>query len=88
MCIAIRLKAQWNHRCTNVKNCILLICMIYTRLMNTKWYPVTMSTTLLRRWYYVNAVPTTLILSQSGSYYVVARFLSRSLVAMLQLRKF
>ena len=41
-------------------------------------YALPMSTTLLRRWYYVNAVPTTLVL----------RSYSISLVATLLLRKF
>ena len=30
-------------------------------------YALPVSTTLLRRWYYVNAVPTTLVLHQSSS---------------------
>ena len=38
-------------------------------------YALPVSTTLLRRWYYVNAVPSTLVLRQSGSYYVVTRSL-------------
>ena len=51
-------------------------------------YALPVSTTLLRRWYYVNAVPTTLVLRQSGFYYVVTMFLPRSLAATLLLRKF
>ena len=52
-------------------------------------YALPVSTTLVRRWYYVNAVPSTLVLRQSGSYvyYVVTRSLPRSLGATLLLRK-
>ena len=46
------------------------------------------SSTLVRRWYHVNVVPTTLVLRQSGSYYVVNRCLPRSLAATLLLRAF
>ena len=42
---------------------------------------IPVSTTPLRRWYYVNAVPTTLVLRQSGSYYFATRSLPRSLAA-------
>ena len=38
--------------------------------------------------YYVNSLPTTLVLRQSGSYYVVTRSLPRPLTAMLLLCKF
>ena len=37
-------------------------------------YALPVYTTLLRRWNYVNAVPTTLALRQSGSYYVVTMY--------------
>ena len=60
-------------------------------LMNAKLYTVLTTplfTTLLRRWYYVNAVPTTLVLRQYGSYYVITRSLPRSMTATLLLRKF
>ena len=57
-------------------------------MVSRSHYALPMSTTLLRRWYYVNAVPTTLVLRQSVSYYVVTRSLTRSLVATLLLRKF
>ena len=51
-------------------------------------YALPVSTTLLGRWYYVNAVPTRLVLCQSGSYYVATRSLPRSLTATLILCKF
>ena len=58
------------------------------QMISRSHYALPVSTTLVRRWYYVNAVPTTLVLRQSGSYYVVNRFLPRSLAATLLLRKF
>ena len=51
-------------------------------------YALPVSTTLLRRCYYVNAVPTMLVLRHSGSYYVVTGSSLRSLAAMLLLRKY
>ena len=37
------------------------------QMVSRSHYALPMSTTLLWRWYYVNAVPTTLALRQSGS---------------------
>ena len=51
-------------------------------------YALLVSTMLLRRKYYVNAVPTIVALCQSGSYYVVTMSLPRPLTATLVLRKF
>ena len=40
------------------------------QMVSRSHYALPVSTTLLGRWYYVNAVPTRLALRQSGSYYV------------------
>ena len=55
-------------------------------LVNVKCYSI--PTTLIKCWYYVIAVPTTLVLRQSGSYYVFTRSLPRPLTATLILRIF
>ena len=56
------------------------------QMVSRSHYAFPVSTTLMRRWYYVNAVPTTLVIRQYGSYYVVFRSLPPSLAAMLLLR--
>ena len=78
--------------------CILLYTYIYTNIhfhwkkhdhanelemVSRSYYALLLSTMLIRRWYYVNAVPTTLVIRQSGSYYVFTRALLGSLAAKL-----
>ena len=52
------------------------------------YLPVSTSIPFLLRWYYVNPVLTTLVLRQSGSYYVGDVSLPRPLTATFLLRKF
>ena len=56
------------------------------QMVSQSHYALSVSTTLLGRWYYVNAVPTRVVLRQSGYYYVATRSLPRSLAATLLLR--
>ena len=49
------------------------------QMVTRSHYALPVSTTLLQYWYYVNAFPTTLVLRQSGYYYVVSRSLPRSI---------